>query len=155
MQSYNYRFSPITTKTQFEAALAYVVDQAKQLSEQLTGQKLNLSNAKIFAHYPDEFDFLKSVVTDYGKTSDAGRATSKYVDCSHQIGDSHLTKIGVRVADPYRSHVGCGDYEVKDPQTFQRFAPQAPSFVRHFPAMPKQFLELWHPDFDVLAYIPL
>lgn len=151
-----YTFSPITTRKQFSEALAYVVRQTGDLSEKLTGTRLKLRSVKVFAHYPEEFEFLKSIITDYGQRASIGRSTSIYVDATLDIEGSHIKNIGIRVPDPYRLQTGCGDYDLANPTDFVASLPKNPhSYVRPFPDMPDKFVELWHPDFDVAGYIPL
>jgi hypothetical protein len=72
------------------------------------------------------------------------------------VGGSKLNHIGIRVPDPYRLQVGCGDYDITDPERFAALAStDKQSYVRYFPDMPETFIELWHPDYDVAGYIPL
>jgi hypothetical protein len=151
-----YAFSPITTKAKFDDALVYIVRRLTQLSEELTGTRLKLENAKVFAHYPDEFEFLKQIIAGYGEPAAMGRATSMYVKTDLHIEGSYLRQIGIRIPDPYRMQVGCGDYEVDNKSALiSTLAPDARGFVRPFPDLPQQFIELWHPNFDVAGYIKL
>lgn len=151
-----YAFSPIKTKEQFDEALAYTVRRCGDLSEQLTGTRLKLKTVKIFAHYPEEFEFMKQLVEEYGELSGIGRATSTYVSTSLDLEGSHLVNIGIRIPDPYRMQVGCGDYDIAGMEDFVSLLPKnEQGFVRLFPDMKNEFIELWHPDYDVAGYIPL
>lgn len=151
-----YTFSPITSKEQFEDALAYIVRQTGELSKKLTGTSLTLTNAKVFAHYPEEFEFMKQVITNYGELSDIGRSTSTYVDTALDVEGSHLKHIGIRIPDPYRAQVGCGDYSIGGPHAFVASLPKNEhGYIRPFPDLPDKFVELWHPDYDVAGYIVL
>jgi hypothetical protein len=151
-----YRFSPITTKEQFDKAISYVVREATRLAKELTGSELPLSSVKIFSHYPEEWEFMQSTIEQYGARSTVGRSTSIYVDTDLDVEGSHITLLGIRVPDPYRSQVGCGDYALDDAKGFISSLPAHPHrYVRPFPNMPETFIELWHPDFDVAGYIDL
>lgn len=151
-----YVFSPITSKEQFDLALKHIVKKAEELSEQLTGTRLSVATVKVFAHYPDEFQFMKSIIGEYGKLSTIGRSTSIYVDSSLTINDDQIENIGIRVPDPYRLQTGCVDFSVENPTEFMSSLPKNEySYIRPFPDMPDDFVELWHPDFDVAGYIPL
>jgi len=152
----SYAFSPITSKQQFEEALAYIVREAARLSKNLTGTSLQLKNAKVFAHYPEEYRFLEQLILEYGTPANIGRSTSLYVDCNLMIEGAHLENIGIRRPDPYRSHVGCGDYIVTDAAQFVALASSdKQSYVRPFPEMHETFIALWHPVYDVLCFIHL
>lgn len=151
-----YTFSPITSKVQFDEALKYIVEKAEELSTQLTGTRLPVATVKVFAHYPEEFQFMKSILGEYGKPSTIGRSTSIYVDSSVTIGGNQINNVGIRVPDPYRLQTGCVDFKVEHPIEFVKSLPKnEDGYIRPFPDMPKEFVELWHPDFDIAGYIPL
>jgi len=151
-----YTFSPITSKEQFDAALKHIVEKAGALSQQLTGTRLPIATVKVFAHYPEEFQFIKSIIEEYGTLSTIGRSTSIYVDSSLTIGGNQIKNVGIRVPDPYRLQTGCVDFRVEKPKEFISSLPKNEhGYIRPFPDMPDDFVELWHPGFDVAGYIPL
>jgi hypothetical protein len=151
-----YAFSPITSKEQFDAALKHIVEKAEELSKQLTSTRLRVATVKVFAHYPDEFKFMRSILGVYGTPSTIGRSTSIYVDSSLMLGGNQIKNVGIRVPDPYRLQTGCVDFRVDNPKDFVSSLPiNEHGYIRPFPDMPDDFVELWHPDFDVAGYIPL
>jgi hypothetical protein len=151
-----YAFSPITSNKQFNAVIKHIVEKAEELSQQLTGTKLSVATVKVFAHYPDEFQYMKSILEEYGTLSSIGRSTSIYVDSLLTIGGNQIKNVGIRVPDPYRLQAGCVDFRVESPKEFVNSLPKNEyGYIRPFPDMPDEFVELWHPDFDVAGYIPL
>lgn len=151
-----YAFSPITSKEQFDAALKHIVEKAQKLSEQLTGTKLPIATVKVFAHYPDEFQFMNSILEQYGNLSTIGRSTSIYVDSSLVVDGNQIKNVGIRVPDPYRLQTGCVDFRVENPKEFVNSLPKNEhGYIRPFPDMQDDFIELWHPDIDIAGYIPL
>lgn len=151
-----YSFSPIASKVEFDAALRHIVEKAEELSKQLTGTSLHVATVKVFAHYPEEFQFMKSILGEYGTLSEIGRSTSIYVDSMLIINGSQIENVGIRVPDPYRLQTGCVDFRVEDPKGFiSSLQKNEYGYVRPFPDMPDDFMELWHPDFDVAGYISL
>lgn len=64
-----------------------------------------------------------------------------------------LEYIGVRVPDPYRSHVGCGDYVVSNFDELKTKYLGTSPYIRGVAHQKYQMLELFHPDIDVLGYI--
>lgn len=151
-----YVYSPITSKKQFDLALNHIVKRAEELCEKLTGTKLDIATVKVFAHYPDEFQFMKSILEEYGTLSTIGRSTSIYVDSSLVIDDNHIENVGIRVPDPYRLQTGCVDFRVDNPKEFVDSLPKNEhGYIRPFPDMLDDFVELWHPDIDIAGYIPL
>lgn len=145
-----YRFSPITTKEQFETALAYTSDQLTKLAETVLQESLSPASLKIFAHYYDEYDRLRDLLPSYGAESSSSK-TSLYVNASLEVEGELMKQIGIRVVDPYRSQVGCGDYAADYDEIAERYLGKTPYIreVDHALTM----LEIWHPDFDVLGYI--
>src|SRR6266568_1644975 len=145
-----YAFSPITSKEQFDAVLKHIVQNAQELSQRLTGMKLDVAIVKVFAHYPDEFQFMKSILEEYGTISTIGRLTSVYVDSSLTIDSNQIENVGIRIPDPYRLQTGCVDFQVDNPKKFvDTLLDNEYGYIRPFPDMPDAFVELWHPDFDV------
>lgn len=154
--SMSYTFSPITSKQEFEAAITYVIAETARLSKELFGKSMPLKTVKIFAHYPEEYAFLKHILSEFGEPADIGRSTSTYVSCDRTIAGSHIKNIGIRVPDPYRLQTGCGDFDTLASDEIIGLATRdLQSYIRFFPDMPDTYIELWHPDFDVAGYIQL
>lgn len=77
--------------------------------------------------------------------------TSFYIDVDKKVNGYQIKLLGLRIVDPYRMQVGCGDYEVDNFQKFRSKHISLP-FIRDITKYPNM-LEIWHPDFDVLGYI--
>lgn len=145
-----YRFSPIEEEAGFKEALEYVVTQLQKLSEELLGEALPLKTVKLFAHYPDEYEYLHQLVSSLGPKDPLSSDTSFYVETDMKVAGVDVTCLGLRVVDPYRMQVGCGDLGVDDWREFKtKYHSKAP-FIREFR---EDMIELWHPDYDVLGYI--
>ena len=145
-----YRFSPITTKEQFETALAYISEQLTKLAETVLQESLRPASLKIFAHYHDEYDRLRDLLPSYGVVSSSSK-TSLYVNSSLEIRGDRVEQIGIRVVDPYRAQVGCGDYAADYDEIAERYLGKTPYVRKVDHAL--TMLEIWHPDFDVLGYV--
>jgi len=146
-----YRFSPIKDAKTLEDALFYTAKELEKLSEKLIGEKLPIVSLKLFPHYPDEYDYLFSLISKIGPKSKYTSQTSFYVDVDRKVNEYQIKLLGLRIVDPYRMQVGCGDYEVDKFQEFRSRHVSLP-FVRDIIKYPNM-LEIWHPDFDVLGYI--
>ena len=150
-----YRFSPISNKSTCIEVLEHIDLKLRELSELIIDEKLPINTLKIFAHYSDEYNFLKSWVDSLGKSEDEGSSTSYYVKPFSRItvNDDPIEYVGIRVPDPYRSQVGCGDYVVKDFEKFKNSYLGKSEFIREVSHPKYKMLELFHPDIDVLGYI--
>jgi hypothetical protein len=150
-----YRFSPIQSESDCAEALEYIDEKLRELSRLVIEEKLPINTLKIFAHYDDEYAFLKKWVDSIGKNDDAGSATSYYVKPKESmvVHDDAIEYLGIRVPDPYRSQVGCGDYVVSNFDEFRtKYLGKSP-YIREVTHQKYQMLELFHPDIDVLGYI--
>lgn len=145
-----YRFSPIKDEAAFNEALEYLVTELQKLSEELLKETLPIKTIKVFAHYPDEYDYLYKLVSSMGPKDPLSSETSFYVQVDLKIKGVNIKCLGLRVVDPYRMQVGCGDLEVENFEEFQAKYQNTTPFIRKFRA---DMLELWHPDYDVLGYI--
>lgn len=145
-----YRFSPVQSGSELEEIWIYLTHQLEALSQQLLNTKLPVTILKVFAHYPDEYEFLFSTISAMGKPAPFNSDTSYYVSVDKIIGGYNISHMGVRTVDPYRLHVGCGDYEVANFEEVKgQYVGKSP-YVRLFA---EDMIELWHPEFDVLGYI--
>ncbi|HSW66091.1 MAG TPA: hypothetical protein VLI54_03060 [Bacillota bacterium] len=151
-----YRFSPITTKAAFEEAIAYVAEEAHAICKQITGKRLPLHTVCIFAHYPEEEKLLRKLLATYGAADeDASHGTTTYVRPTGQVlQHEHVQLLGVRGVDPYRMHVGYADFTVPNYQQFvETHSGTKKGWARPVPAREHLLFELWHPDYDVFAYV--
>lgn len=144
-----YRFSPIKDTQAFDQALIYITGELEKLSKELLGKDLPITTLKVFPHYPEEYDYLYKHIQSLGLAASFNSETSYYAKVDRKILGHDIKFIGVRIVDPYRLHVGCGDYKVEDLEKFKKEINPSP-FIRSFR---EDMLELWHPDFDVLGYI--
>jgi hypothetical protein len=150
------RFSPITSSEDCFSILEYIDKQLGELSNLVLGETPPVNTLKIFAHYEDEYGRLRQWVDTLGpREDDLVSSTSYYVKPSSpvRVNQDLVDYIGIRVADPYRGQVGCGDFAVDDFDAFKsKYLGKSP-FLREMPHQTFEMLELFHPDSDVLGYI--
>ena len=150
-----YRFSPISTDQSAQVALEYIDEQLRKLSELVIEEYLPVNTLKIFAHYEEEYMFLKEWADCLGENEDDGSSTSYYVKPSTPMTGNKdpIEYVGIRVPDPYRAQVGCGDYVVGNFDEFkEKYLGKSP-YIRQVSHQKYEMLELFHPDIDVLGYI--
>lgn len=118
-------------------------------------EKLSINTLKLFAHYKDEYEFLLAWVNSLGVNEDEPSQTSYYVKPNQplKIQGEPVEFVGLRVPDPYRSQVGCGDYVVSNFAFFKHKYLGKSEFIREVTHPQYEMLELFHPDIDVLGYI--
>lgn len=150
-----YRFSPIQNETDCTRAIEYIQEKLRELSKLVIEEGLPINTLKIFAHYEEEYKFLKQWVDGLGNNEDEGSSTSYYVKPDKQmtINDDPIEYVGIRVPDPYRAQVGCGDFVVDNYEDFKTKYLGRSANIREVPHQKYEMLELFHPDIDVLGYI--
>lgn len=153
-----YKFSPIKDIDALHGAATYVIKELGALSKQLLGSELKVSSVKLFAHYPEEYEDLKKILKSLGEPT-FETYTSSYVRLHKPIvvDGQTVELLGIRIPDPYRSHVGCGDFIIDD--NFASFKKKyvldddPTRFIRTAVGHTLNMVELWRPDFDVLGYV--
>jgi len=145
-----YRFSPIDNEEMLEKALDYIVSEMDKLSQKFFRESLPITTLKIFPHYPEEYSYLHDLVTKLGPKASFSSQTSLYVRDKRVIRGHNIEYLGVRIVDPYRLQVGCGDWEINNFEEFKTKHLGKTSFVREFA---DDMMEVWHSDFDVLGYV--
>ncbi len=145
-----YRFSPIENESDFEKVLEYLASELDKLSKELFNKQLPVTTLKIFPHYPEEYDYLHKLISGIGSKASFSSDTSFYVQVDKKVAGHNIKYIGVRIVDPYRLHVGCGDYEIDNFEEFKKQHISSSQFIRN---IKDDMIELWHPNFDVLGYV--
>ena len=150
-----YRFSPIQNTEACLRSLRYIDEKLRELSSLIVDEQLPINTLKIFAHYDSEYAFLENWVNSLGMSEDEGSSTSYYVRPTQAmtINSDPIEYVGIRVPDPYRSQVGCGDFVVRNFEKLRKKYLGASPFIREIQHQKYQMLELFHPDMDVLGYI--
>jgi hypothetical protein len=146
-----YRFSPIKDEDSLFEVYEYITGELEKLSNKLFSEALPITTLKVFPHYPDEYKFLYKIVSNMGSAASFNSKTSYYATVKKKMKGYDINYLGVRIVDPYRLHVGCGDYEIDNYDEFkQKYLSKSP-FVREF--QDKDMIEVWHPEFDILGYV--
>lgn len=159
-----YRFSPITSEDQLHQAIRYLHKACHQLCYDTFGRYLPVSgNVGIFAHYPDEFDYLMSVRQQL--TDNATHYKDKYfllhepivINEKDGVPGATYKLLYIRRVDPYRSQVGDIDFVLPSEQHQEyKQALNGDTFVngaRLFGRTEENMIELWNPDIDAAAYV--
>ena len=146
-----YRFSPIDNEKAVKEAYAYITTELEKLSQKIFNESLPINTLKIFPHYLDEYDYLLDYVNKLGSMGPFNSKTSTYSVVDEKIKGYGIKYLGVRIVDPYRLHVGCGDYEIENFEEFKAKYSNTSPYIRDLED--HGMLEIWHPDFDVLGYV--
>jgi hypothetical protein len=127
-----YRFSPIQDEKTVNEVYAYLAVELDKLSKAIFNKTLSVTTLKIFPHYFEEYDYLHSLVSAMGAPASFNSGTSFYAQVDKKIHDFDIKYLGVRIVDPYRLHVGCGDYEVENFEQFKKEYLNSSPYIRSF-----------------------
>ncbi len=127
-----YRFSPINNDQKLDEAFEYVATNLEKLSEKIFNEILPITTLKVFAHYPDEYKYMNNSILNKGKKALISSDTSLYVETNQKVNKYNIKYLGIRIVDPYRMQVGCGDYEIDNFEEFKRKWLDKSDFIRSF-----------------------
>lgn len=144
-----YRFSPITGEGQFLSAVRYVTRKNTLLCRKIIGKSLPISYVTIFSHFPDEYEKLKKICGRIGGQVSENNGPKFALGRTMKIAGHKITAIRIRKPDPYRTHVGCCDFDAD----FNKVRIFKSENLRVIKRPDMEMIEFFHPDFDVLAYV--
>jgi hypothetical protein len=147
-----YRFSSIKTGKDLDKVYEYIAGELGQLAVKVLGEKLPITTLKVFPHYPEEYQFLHKIISKMGEPAEFNSKTSFYVKVNKKIKGYDIDYLGIRIVDPYRLQVGCGDFEVSNLDLWAKKLIGKNEYIRWLTHV-ENMIEIWHPDFDVLGYI--
>lgn len=148
-----YRFNLNSKKTLLRA-IAYTAHQTSTLIERTIGRKLPITYLTIFAHRPEEYEKLIAFAGELGKPEETNNGLRFNLKTPIRTRAGMLKRIRIRKPDPYRTQVGCADYDVGDYTDFRdKYLATRPDNVRLIERPGYSMLEFHDPDFDVFAYV--
>ena len=149
-----YRFSPITSKAGLLEAVMYTANKSTELSKKITNNQYPIASLTIFSHYPNEFEELKKFILELGNLHTENNGPFVKLSEPIQLSNVKLDLLRIRKPDPYRMQVGCNDFSVPDyPEFKERYLKSTSSNLRLIERPEYEMIELFDPDFDVLAYV--
>ena len=146
-----YRFSPIADKRTFQLALDYIAVRAGRLSEQVLGEPRPIDTLTLFAHSEKEFEYLASLVREYGPDSKLSHGATLYVDSDFTVAGQRIKILGVRKPERTRVEVGYADYPVTDYDAIKAAGHQGVMEISS--GRGRRLLEVTLPDFDIRGYV--
>ena len=159
-----YRFSPIESVGTLTDAISYVATECSWLFFNSVGHVVPLGSLTIFAHYPDEYDYLLRLLPDLGTTDETGARVALDAPIAVEVGVLEVNGVRERVTqiiqqlrirrpDPYRMQVGCCEYQVADYWDFKGFYGLGTVSPRTIQRPNFEMLEFFDPSSDVLGYV--
>lgn len=149
-----YRFSPIQSKEQLLKVITYVAKRNSKLCKKIIGKTLSIKSLTIFSHYPNEYEQLIKIALELGTKLKEHNGLYVTLNEPIKVGKHTITQLRIRQPDPYRMHVGCNDFEIRDYEDFKReYLNKYPNNLRAIKRPEFEMIEFFDPDFDTLAYV--
>ena len=166
-----YRFSPIENTETLAETVEYVAKHATQLYFRSTGLMKDdlVTSLTIFAHYPEEFEALKSMASTVGSlyNENNGPRYKLHQPIEVNLGileingedksfRTAIQLLRIRQPDPYRMQVGCADLDVDFQYKGSKDAASSLDKDRSPRLITRKdfyMLEFFDPNIDVLAYV--
>lgn len=153
MKRQTYRFSPITTAAELTEAVGYVANATQELSQTVLGEAYPISFLTIFSHYESECECLVELLGELGERSEANNGVKCVPRETIDGVPESVQALRIRQPDPYRTQVGCCDLVVDEYAAFKKRYLGSTQYVRCIERPEYEMLEVFHPDFDVFAYV--
>ena len=150
-----YPFSPILDKRTYVRAIAYIAYRSDALSERIfDGEWLPQRTLRMYAHYPDEHQFLREHLASLGTPVPDERVGGSFsVRVNTMIQGHAIRQIGVLEPSPDRMQSGSVDWEVPDFATFRQRHLDPVNYVVDVDEY-SDVLRVWHPDEpNVVGYV--
>lgn len=149
-----YRFSPIMNRGKLQEAVVHVARSTSEMVRRIVGVVPPIHSLTVFAHYPDEFQFLSREVLRMGSLFNENNGPRVALHEPIRVGQHTITHLRIRVPDPHRMQVGCNDFDIADYHSFRKkHIPAHSENMRIIPRGSYEMIEIFHPDYDVLAYV--
>lgn len=148
-----YRFN-LTKKKNLLRAIDYVAMKTSSLLKHVIGRELPITYLTIFAHRPEEYERLIKFASELGKPEETKNGLRFNLKEPIRTRAGYLKKIRIRKPDPYRTQVGCADFDVGDYTEFRdKYLLKRPDNVRLIERKGHSLLEFHDPNYDVFAYV--
>lgn len=149
-----YRFSPIEDEETLKDAIRYVILSSSALCRRAIHTQLPITSLTIFAHYPEEFAYLRTILDKIGEPFNENNGPRITLHKPLAIEQNVITKLRVRQPDPYRMQVGCNDFDVPNYDEFKaKYLTSVNPHLRLIERPDYEMVEFFDPDSDVLAYV--
>jgi hypothetical protein len=134
-------------------AVQYVAAETSRLARKIVGKTFPITSLTIFAHSQPEYELLIRILADLGKPYNYNNGPRVELYEPIMVDDNHIIHLRIRKPDAERPQVGCNDFET-DYETFKRkYLSRYPDNLRLIKRPEYEMIELYDPEFKVLAYI--
>jgi len=148
-----YHFSPIKNEKELIKVIKYVAIQNSKLSKKIVGKSLPIKSLTVFSHYSSEFEKLVKILLKLGNPHNEHNGPRIILHIPVKVLGNSITHLRIRKPDPYRMQVGCSDFVVENYQNFKKVNLGKNKNLRLIKRQEYEYIEFFHPDFDVLGYV--
>jgi hypothetical protein len=143
----------IQNKNELIEAVGYVARETTRLCKSIVGETFPIESLTVFAHSEPEYELLVEMLGTIGKPYNYNNGPRVELFEPIVVDDNKISHLRVRKPDLERPQAGCNDLVV-DYELFKKdFLFKYPDNIRLIKRPEYEMIELFSPEFDVLAYV--
>jgi len=134
-------------------AVDAIASGTSSLAKKIIGRTFPIMSLTVFTHSEAEFELLNKVLDDLGKPYDYNNGPRVELYSPIIVDNNQIKYLRIRKPDVERSQMGCNDFETNYMKFKNKYLSKYPNNLRLIKRPEYEMIELYHPEFDVLAYI--
>lgn len=144
---------PIKNKEEMLEVVKYVAAETLRLAKKTVGKTFPVESLTVFAHSQSEYGSLIRVLAGMGRPYNENNGPRVELHEPIVIEGNHIAYLRIRKPDLERPQVGCCDFQT-DYGAFKReYLSKNPNNLRLIHRPEYEMIELYDPEFRVLAYV--
>lgn len=133
-------------------AVRYVATGTSKLAKKIFGKTFRIKSLTVFAHSQSEYELLIRMLEDMGRPYNYNNGPRVELYNPIVVEGNRITHLRIRKPDPDRPQVGCNDFETDYGFFKKKYLSKHPDNLRLIKRPEYEMIELYDPEFSVLAY---
>jgi len=143
----------IQNKIELIETVGYIARETTRLCKSIVGETFPIGSLTVFSHSEPEYELLVEILGALGKPYNYNNGPRVELFEPIVVDNNKINYLRVRKPDIERPQVGCNDF-VTDYELFKKdFLIKYPNNIRLIKRPEYEMIELFSPEFDVLAYV--
>lgn len=143
----------IKSEVELIKMVQYVATTTSAMAKKVLGRAFPIHSLTIFAHSPEEYDGLVKMVEKLGVPFNFNNGPRIALRAPINVEGNSITHLRIRKPDSARPQVGCNDFDADYSVFKKEFLVKFSQNLRLEVRPQYEMIELFHPAFDVLAYV--
>ena len=144
---------PIQNKEGLLETIQYVATETSRLAKKIVNKTFLIKSLTVFTHSEPEYELLIQILANMGKPHSYNNGPRVELYEPIIIDSNQITHLRIRKPDPDRPQIGCNDFETDYRGFKKEYLSKHPDNLRLVKRSEYEMIELYDPEFKVLAYI--